>query len=147
METDDAPSAFHKVLSQAGVNFPKRDSVDARMVQDVLQETGGLIDDEDEVGARPDLLSLQAPIDSDADGMSDAWELALGLDPNNNTVSYSNRSWGNGTSPTPNPPQPRLNQAGKHGETVFRDGPPVLGNTLAKWSSVPERPFVHRSFF
>jgi len=81
METDEAPSAFQKVLSQAGVNFPKRDSVDARIIQDVLQQTGGLIDDEEEVGAWPDLLSTQAPTDTDTDGMPDAWELALGLDP------------------------------------------------------------------
>lgn len=83
METDAAPSAFQKVLSQAGVNFPKRDSVDVRVIQDVLQQTGGLIDDEEEVGAWPDLLTTQVPADRDVDGMPDAWELALGLDPNN----------------------------------------------------------------
>jgi hypothetical protein len=43
--------------------------------------TGAIINDEDEVGGWPELISAQAPDDSDADGMPDNWERRRGLDP------------------------------------------------------------------
>jgi hypothetical protein len=81
--TDDANTAYGLVLVDAGASFPVRDSVDERIVNDVIDGTGHIIDDEDEVGGWPTLNSLPAPTDSDHDGMPDAWELAVCLDPNN----------------------------------------------------------------
>jgi hypothetical protein len=81
--TDTAVNAYSLVLADAGASFPVRDSVDERIVNDVINGTGHIIDDEDEVGGWPTLNSLPAPTDSDHDGMPDAWELAVCLDPNN----------------------------------------------------------------
>ena len=42
---------------------------------------GEVIDDPSEVGGWPRLASGTPPVDSDHDGMPDAWERELGLDP------------------------------------------------------------------
>jgi len=78
--TDIAPYAYDKVLGHAGASFA-RDSVDARIVNEVLTGTGSVIDDEDEVGGWPAYNSTAAPTDTDLDGMPDAWETANGLNP------------------------------------------------------------------
>ncbi len=83
VETKEASSAYNKVLNQAGASFPSRDAVDERIIQNVLNETGGIIDSQDEVGGWPNLTSVHAPIDNDRDGMPDVWEIANGLNPFN----------------------------------------------------------------
>jgi hypothetical protein len=80
--TDNAVTAYSLVLADAGASFPVRDSVDERIVNDVINGTGHIIDDEDEVGGWPMLNSLPAPTDSDHDGMPDLWETSHGLNPN-----------------------------------------------------------------
>ncbi len=60
----------------------RRDAVDRRLVQDVRAGTGKIIQAATEVGGWPELRSGTAPVDSDRDGMPDAWETARGLDPN-----------------------------------------------------------------
>jgi hypothetical protein len=81
--TDDAIRAYERVLAEAGATLPKRDAVDARIANDVRNRTGRIINDEDEVGAWPELKSTQPPRDSDRDGMPDDWEKRHGLDSNN----------------------------------------------------------------
>ncbi|MDD5011317.1 MAG: hypothetical protein PHQ00_04265 [Phycisphaerae bacterium] len=71
------------VLASAGASFPSRDIIDARIVQDVINQTGSSIsttDDQPE-GGWPTLNSLPAPTDTDHDGMPDSWETANGLNP------------------------------------------------------------------
>lgn len=70
------------LLPSVGASLPLRDAVDARIVQDVIDKTGELIDDPSDVGGWPTLASGSAPIDTDRDGMPDAWESARDLDPN-----------------------------------------------------------------
>jgi hypothetical protein len=53
------------------------------VVTDVRHRTGKLIDSPKEVGGHPALRSGPAPLDTDRDGMPDAWETAHGLDPRN----------------------------------------------------------------
>jgi hypothetical protein len=79
--TDDAVTAYLLVLADAGATFPQRDSVDERVINDVINGTGSVIDDEDEVGGWPVLESTTPPNDVDHDGMPDEWELAFCLDP------------------------------------------------------------------
>ena len=94
------------VLENAGANFPKRDAIDTRIVKTV--ETGkaiyvenapefipkyvkrrlpvdsykkGIITDIRQVGGLPEYNGT-AVVDSDNDGMPDAWEKANGLNPN-----------------------------------------------------------------
>jgi pectate lyase len=86
-----AVEAYQHVLQFAGASRPNRDSVDARIVNEVATGTYtyvgsrggrlGLIDSQNDVGGWPVLISLPAPLDSDLDGMPDAWELAHGLNP------------------------------------------------------------------
>ncbi len=80
--TDDAPTAYKKVLAEAGATLPQRDAVDKRVINDVINKTGKIIDDEDQVGGWPVLASTTPPVDSDHDGMPDEWETAKGLNPN-----------------------------------------------------------------
>jgi hypothetical protein len=47
----------------------------------VHERTGKIINDPSEVGGWPRLASGTPPVDSDHDGMPDAWEKRLGLDP------------------------------------------------------------------
>lgn len=69
------------VLAQAGATLPKRDAVDERIVTDIRQKSGHIINSQDDVNGWPAYLSAPAPTDSDQDGMPDEWELAHGLDP------------------------------------------------------------------
>ena len=97
-----APEAYRAVLEKAGAFLPKRDSVDARIVNEVRggyatyegdaykknarvsdpSKKTGIIDFPADVGGWPELKSLPAPPDSDSDGMPDEWEKKYGLNPN-----------------------------------------------------------------
>lgn len=81
VQTDSPQIAYERVLKEAGAIYPARDAVDSRVVDTVLNRTGRVIDDEDEVGGWPLLEADTPPIDSDEDGMPDDWESARGLNP------------------------------------------------------------------
>lgn len=81
--TTDALTARDQVLAGAGATLPVRDTVDQRIVADVMNGTGQIIADPSEVGGWPALASGTPPIDEDKDGMPDSWELAYGLNPSN----------------------------------------------------------------
>ena len=81
VHTEDAITAYERVLADAGATLPVRDAVDVRIINDVINGTGRIIDDEDEVGGWPVLESTTPPADTDHDGMPDGWELKQGLDP------------------------------------------------------------------
>ena len=78
----DAPTAYKKVLESGGAILPKRDAVDARMVNSVQNRTGEIIKSQEDVGGLPELKSASAPEDKDQDGMADKWEKNNGLNPN-----------------------------------------------------------------
>lgn len=92
MPTHDAQEAYLQVLTQAGASLPMRDTLDERLVNDVLNRTGRIIDVQggyphgtpftETIDAWPALASEPAPSDTDADGMPDHWETDQGLDPN-----------------------------------------------------------------
>ena len=69
------------MLLRSGVSFPVRDEVDERIINDVINGTGQIINDEAEVGGWPVLEPAAAPVDTDHDGMPDDWELAHDLNP------------------------------------------------------------------
>ncbi|MBD8983427.1 MAG: polysaccharide lyase, partial [Bacteroides cellulosilyticus] len=102
----DTQKAYNFVLSNVGATFPKRDAVDTRVIKTV--KTGkaiyvkdapefispyvkrrlpadsykqGIITDIRQVGGLPEYKG-ESYVDSDGDGMPDAWELANGLNPN-----------------------------------------------------------------
>lgn len=69
-----AAEAFNQVLANAGAVIPKRDAADQRIVNDVINGTGNVIDDPAEVGGWPALAAGRAAPDTDHDGMPDNWE-------------------------------------------------------------------------
>ena len=108
-----AEQAYELVLAGAGATLPKRDPVDARIVN--IVRTGkptyknGIIDIPSDVGGWPQYKSAPASIDSDHDGMPDRWEKQFGLRWNDSSDSakdadddgYTNvEEWLNGTDPT-----------------------------------------------
>ncbi|HEX2684901.1 MAG TPA: thrombospondin type 3 repeat-containing protein, partial [Ferruginibacter sp.] len=96
-----ASEAYSMVLKNVGAILPKRDTLDERLIRDVQQGTGKLIDVQGgyphgtayelTVNAWPFLRSMPAPADSDKDGMPDEWEIKHGLDPNNATDTSGNK--------------------------------------------------------
>ena len=80
---DTAENAYAKVLEGAGAIIPKRDSYDAKIINDAKNGTGRSINNENEVAGWPELNSAEAPTDTDRDGMPDEYEDKNGLDKNN----------------------------------------------------------------
>jgi pectate lyase len=97
-----ADEAYKSVLNNAGATLPKRDGVDARIIEEARNGTAtyegvyktkkkvvdkskitGIIDSQNDVGGWPELKSIPAPTDTDHDGMPDEWESMMGLDPYN----------------------------------------------------------------
>jgi pectate lyase len=76
-----AAEARDLVLEHAGATVPSRSSVDERVVLSVIEETGSIIDSQDEVGGWPSCEGGEPPLDSDGDGIPDDWEESAGLDP------------------------------------------------------------------
>jgi pectate lyase len=90
--TTKAYEAYNQVLSDVGSNvglddrgntYLRQDDVDKRIINDVRDGTGKIINDPSEVGGWPDLPAGMPYQDSDHDGMPDTWETRYGFDPNN----------------------------------------------------------------
>lgn len=74
-------ASFRRLLRTVGASL-WRDAVDARVVEQVETQTGGLIDSQDDVGGWPEVPTVRpVPVDADRDGIADAWERRRGLDP------------------------------------------------------------------
>lgn len=76
-----AEDAYETVLAKAGCSL-HRDAVDMRIVDEVRNTSGKLIDKPSDVGGYPELNQGQSPTDSDGDAIPDEWEEAHGLNPN-----------------------------------------------------------------
>ncbi|MFX0200570.1 MAG: polysaccharide lyase family 1 protein [Candidatus Hodarchaeota archaeon] len=116
-----ATGAYTMVLNKAGnyqyLNcdgswFSRRDSVDQRIVSDVQNGTGRIIDDPSEVGGWLIIATGMPCADSDHDGMPDAWENLHGFNPSSASDSiqdfdndgYTNiEEYLNGTDPKSEP--------------------------------------------
>lgn len=92
--------AYDWVLSYAGATTPSRDVVDLRVVNNVINGTGKIIDSQEQVGGWSFFESGNYPDDSDNDGIPDSWERSHGLnmylatDANNpNLLAPSGYTW------------------------------------------------------
>jgi hypothetical protein len=103
-----AEEAYPIILEDAGATIPRRDTIDRRIVWEVINGTAtyggtrgsncGIIDSQEDVGGWPVLYTGPAPPDNDHDGMADDWELLNGLNPGSpddrngdiNTNGYTN---------------------------------------------------------
>lgn len=73
--------AYETLLANVGCSL-HRDAVDTRVINDVKNGTGSLINTQTQVGGWPTLNAETAPADTDYDGIPDAWETEFGLNPN-----------------------------------------------------------------
>lgn len=80
--TETAQAAYDDVLANVGATLPTRDAVDTRIINDVKNTTGKIINTPDEVGGYPVLTTGTAPLDTDHDGMPNAWEDQFKLNKN-----------------------------------------------------------------
>ena len=80
VDVSSSEVAYTNVVAYAGAVSPVRDGVDQRVVNNVINRTGQIIDSQDQVGGWPLYQSGQSPSDTDNDGIPDNWELAHGLD-------------------------------------------------------------------
>jgi|APSaa5957512622_1039677.scaffolds.fasta_scaffold05251_2 hypothetical protein len=80
--TMPASDVLDALLADVGATRPSRDAVDARIVTQVKERSGRVIDSQEEVGGWPQYPPGTPPVDSDGDGMPDAWEKRHGFDPN-----------------------------------------------------------------
>lgn len=88
--THNAAEALDLVLAHAGSSL-RRDAVDLRILANVKANTfdfpgslgskNGIIDSQADVGGWPELERGESPVDTDQDGMPDAWEIGNKLDP------------------------------------------------------------------
>lgn len=93
--TQPAREAFELVMQHGGCSLPARDTLDLRIITDVKNRTGAIIDVQGgyphgtafelTVSAWPALRSSPAHPDKDQDGMPDEWELKQSLDPGDPT--------------------------------------------------------------
>jgi len=98
--TSPGDIAYDWVLTYAGAITPSRDKVDLRVVNNVINGRGKIIDSQKEVGGWPVYKSGVYPDDSDNDGIPNSWELSHGLnmylatDANNpNFLAPSGYTW------------------------------------------------------
>lgn len=77
-----AETALQHVLGLAGA-ARSRDAVDERVLKDVRERTGKLLNSQHDIGGWPKLSAGKSPLDTDRDGIPDDWEKAHGLDARN----------------------------------------------------------------
>ena len=83
-----AEQAYQTVLAKVGCSL-HRDALDTRIINDVSNGTGKLINTQSQAGGWPELNIADKPLDSDFDGMPDEWEGEFGLNPNDPTDAKS----------------------------------------------------------
>ena len=93
LPTQTAQAAYTAVLAGVGCVLPTRDPIDTRIIQEVQNRTGSIIDVQggyphgtpystSQVAWQVLNCNTAAPVDTDHDGMPDTYELANGLNPN-----------------------------------------------------------------
>lgn len=82
--TDSAADTLTNVLQYAG-DCLHRDAVDLRIINDVKNGTGKIIERENDVGGWPVLAAGTLPVDTDHDGVPDDMEKSRGTDPNDSS--------------------------------------------------------------
>ena len=80
--TDRPEAAYEGILGDVGATLPVRGAVDRRIIADIKNGGGRIIDSQNEVGGWAEVRQATAPRDTDGDGMPDRWEHTFGLNPN-----------------------------------------------------------------
>ncbi|WP_449398594.1 fibronectin type III domain-containing protein [Chryseobacterium wanjuense] len=87
-----AQAAYDKIIAGVGASYPRRDQVDGLMISDLMSKgtTATYVYVQTDLttqfgftnGGAGHVYGAPAPLDTDNDGMPDAWETANGLNPN-----------------------------------------------------------------
>lgn len=90
--TVTAQTAYNNIVAKGGASYPRRDQVDQLMISDLLSKgtTATYVYVQTDLttqfgftnGGAGHVYGAPAPLDTDNDGMPDAWEIANGLNPN-----------------------------------------------------------------
>lgn len=151
--TDDAMAAYDTVLKNAGCVLPIRDTLDERIINNVKNRTGSIINVQggyahatpytQTVNAWPYLATTTPPTDTDHDGMPDDWETANNLNPNSaadrgvfasngytNLENYLNNITSTQTN-TPPPSNVATNPASAIWTLLTNQSASVVGNVTA----------------
>jgi len=113
--TQGIDSVLNNISEDVGATLPLQDSIDRRIIQEVLNGTGNIINDPSEVGGWINAARGTPYTDSDQDGMSNEWEIQNKLNPNNaidrngdeDNDGYTNlEEFLNMTNPRPNDMNP-----------------------------------------
>ena len=90
VKTHSAKEAYDGVIADVGATLPRQDAIDERILAEVRKRdhtyTGsrgklpGIIDSPKDAGGLPEYKSADTPLDTDHDGIPDAYEKANGLD-------------------------------------------------------------------
>ena len=81
VKTQNAQEAYQLVLDRAGATLPNRDPADTRLLEEIRAKTGHILNSQSEAGGWPTYATTDPPIDTDNDGMPDAWETERQLNP------------------------------------------------------------------
>ncbi|EKU90440.1 hypothetical protein [Bacteroides oleiciplenus] len=86
---DEPEVAYRRVLKSVGCSF-RRDAYDKEVLRQMKKGIGtfgvnGIINSQEDVGGWPTLKVVKASLDSDGDGMPDAWERRHGLNPDDSS--------------------------------------------------------------
>ncbi|MDP4210311.1 MAG: pectate lyase [Bacteroidota bacterium] len=97
VKTSSAKQAYTDVVALTGAICPVRDAIDSRLIDEVKNNKGKIINSQDEVSGWPVYRTVQLNKDSDGDGIPDSWETSHGLNANDpkdasiiNNDGYSN---------------------------------------------------------
>ena len=92
-QIETAQEAYESCLKQSGCSLV-RDAVDERLIESIRNNTGKVIDSQDEVAGWDRYPSIVRPpdFDTDRDGMPDEWERTSGLDPDDPSDGNQDRN-------------------------------------------------------
>ncbi|HPO10920.1 MAG TPA: pectinesterase, partial [bacterium] len=82
LDSETAEEAYKSCLEYAGCSLV-RDTVDERVIRNIVEQTGEIIDSQRDVGGWDPYPEEHRPDswDTDRDGIADTWETANGLNP------------------------------------------------------------------
>lgn len=147
-----AQGAFDNIIAGVGASYPKRDQVDGLMISDLQSKgtTAAYVYVQTDLttqfgftnGGAGHIYGAPAPLDTDNDGMPDAWETANGLNPNVAdalNVSTTNAPYLNievYINGLPNTPAPDfvIPPSGVNFTNALTSGTPASSSLTVNWS-------------
>ena len=134
VSTQSATVAYEQVLRNAGATLPRRDAVDRKVVRDINERQGAIIDQKRNFLGWPPFREETSPNDTDRDGMPDYWEHQYQLsghssndhqDPDND--GYTNiEEYLNDTNPLSRINTPGVTPQGRLAGAAFKADTPLI---------------------